>query len=47
MILTDIHGMTALLRMKLLLPTDFRNANSSARGPHAGDIGANRPLLLV
>jgi hypothetical protein len=40
---TDIHRMTALLRLRLPLSTDFRNASSSTRGlpcTHAGDIGA-------
>ena len=41
-VLTDIHRMTALLRPRLPLSTDFCNANSSARGSctQASDIGA-------
>jgi hypothetical protein len=44
MILTEIHGMTASVRMNLLLSTDFGNANSLARGSHALKPVTSAPL---
>jgi hypothetical protein len=44
MILTEIHGMTALERMRLLLSTDFSNANSFLHDFHALEPVTSAPM---